>query len=325
MKNLTFEEIKAAAFGTVDIQSGTDGIRFYRFRKAQMDYYKENREDFFRKSKATAGVRLCFMTDSTALKVVYTLEQGSSRKFAHFDVCENEVLVGHFGVEEETAALQTGEVALSEGEKLVELYFPWTAAAVIKEIALSDGATFTPAKRQKTMLTYGDSITQGYDAVYPSFAYATALARYLDADSINRGIGGEIFRPELLSEREDFDPDYITVAYGTNDWSCRAMESFAEHCRSFYAALSEQYPTARIYAITPIWRKDGEEERPIGVPHKALLSIMEDLLWDLPNVTVIAGYPLTPHLPEFFSDRYLHPNDRGFMEYAHQLFREIEK
>lgn len=175
------------------------------------------------------------------------------------------------------------------------------------------------------MLSYGDSITQGYDARYPSMAYAPALARALDADSINRGIGGERFCPALLEEKEIFEPELITVAYGTNDWSARTMEDFAESCRSFYAALSAQYPKAKIYAITPIWRADTEKERPIGVPHAALESIMRELICDLPNVTLIPGYPLTPHLPEFFADRYLHPNDPGFAQYTAALCEAIRK
>ncbi|MBQ7096308.1 MAG: SGNH/GDSL hydrolase family protein [Clostridia bacterium] len=324
MRALNYEEIRSAAFGAVCVRQESDGIHFYRFHQNQMEHYEQNREDFFRKSKATAGVRLSFMSDTTSLKIDYTLIQGSSRKFAHFDVCENGVLVGHFGVEEEGDSKQSGEVLLSAGEKLVEIYFPWSAGAIIASIALSEGATFEPAKRQKTMLSYGDSITQGYDASYPSQAYAAKLAALLDADSINRGIGGEIFRPALLLEKEDFEPDYITVAYGTNDWSCRTMESFAENCRSFYATLSEQYPKSKIYAITPIWRKDGEEERPIGVPHGAMESVIEELVADLPNVRVIGGYPLTPHLSAFFSDLYLHPNDLGFLHYAHALCEEIK-
>lgn len=325
MRVLSFEEIQSATFGAVSIEKQGDGIHFFRFRQAQMDYYKEEREDFFRKSKATAGVRMSFMSDSTRLKIDYSLIQGSSRTFAYFDICENGVLVGHFGVDKEIEKNQSGEVALSAGEKLIEIYFPWSAGAIIKAIFLSEGATFEAAKREKTMISYGDSITQGYDALYPSLAYAPALARMMDADSINRAIGGEIFRPELLIEKEDFEPDYITVAYGTNDWSCRTMESFAENCRRFYATLSEQYPASKIIALTPIWRLDGDQARPIGVPHTALLSIMEDLLWDLPNISLIAGYPLAPHLPEFFSDRYLHPNDLGFTQYAQNLYEQIRK
>lgn len=322
---LTYEQIKSAAFGVVATEEKQDGIHFYRFRPDQEAHYKENRPDFQLKTFATAGVRLSFTTDSPFLEVEYLVESsGSSRKFAYFDVLEDGVLVGHFGVEEKPSALLNEKIALSSKEKKVELYFPWSACVVLKSVGLSEGASFAPYKRGKTMLSYGDSITHGYDAIYPSQAYATKLASLLDADSINRGIGGEIFRPGLLAEKDGFEPDYITVAYGTNDWACRTMESFSENCRRFYAILSEQYPKSKIYAITPIWRKDGEQEKPIGVPHRAMESIIEELVADLPNVRVIGGYPLTPHLSEFFSDLFLHPNDMGFLHYAQNLYEAIK-
>ena len=101
------------------------------------------------------------------------------------------------------------------------------------------------------------------------------------------------------------------------------MDFFRARCRLFYETLSNQYPNAKIYAITPLWRKDGEAEKPIGIPHCQVEELMRSLLADLPNVAVIGGYPLTPHLPEFFSDLYLHPNDQGFTLYAQNLYEAI--
>ena len=71
---------------------------------------------------------------------------------------------------------------------------------------------------KKRILCFGDSISQGYDALYPSNQYTPQLAKLLDAEEYNKAIGGEIFRPELALARDDFEPEYITVAYGTNDW-----------------------------------------------------------------------------------------------------------
>ena len=50
------------------------------------------------------------------------------------------------------------------------------------------------------MLCYGDSISQGYDAVFPSLSYTNQLARHFDAYSVNQCIGGERFVPELLAK-----------------------------------------------------------------------------------------------------------------------------
>ena len=50
------------------------------------------------------------------------------------------------------------------------------------------------------------------------------LADALGAEEVNKAIGGECFFPELAATKEDFQPEYITVAYGTNDWSRKSAE-----------------------------------------------------------------------------------------------------
>ena len=42
------------------------------------------------------------------------------------------------------------------------------------------------------------------------------------------------------------------------------------------------------------------------------------------GVTVIDGRTLTPHLPEFYSDKVLHPNALGFGVYAENLIKAIK-
>ena len=79
---------------------------------------------------------------------------------------------------------------------------------------LDDGATIEGLYRKYKMISFGDSITHGYDAIYPSLSYASQLAQNLDAEQLNKGIGGDIFFPALLDEKDAFEPDFITVAYG---------------------------------------------------------------------------------------------------------------
>ena len=51
--------------------------------------------------------------------------------------------------------------------------------------------------------------------------------------------------------------------------------------------------------------------------------LIRDACAGLPNVTVVSGYNLVPHLPEFFSDGRLHPNDLGFGVLSQSLHREL--
>ncbi len=324
---LTLEQLKTITRGAVSVAEQEGQFRFFRFTEAQQKAYETTSpNDFYRKSFATAGVRLYFRTNSTKLAFDYKFGYGSSREYAYFDLYVNGALEKHFG--SEGNACRGGSILLTfpQGEKTLELYFPWSRSATLSNIELDDDATFEGLTRTHTMISFGDSITHGYDATYPSLSYASQLAQNLDAEQLNKGIGGDIFFPALLDERDPVDPDYITVAYGTNDWSKCPREVFESNCTEFYTRLSAMYPNAKIFAIAPIWRGDGfRKVCGFGSPVTNVYPMIAEICRDLPNVVVINPYNFVPHRPEFFADLRLHPNDIGFGLYAKGVYNEIVK
>ena len=324
---LNLEQIKEIARGAVRIAEDEKGFHFYRFTEAQTEaYLKTSPNDFYKKSFATAGIRLAMKTDSRVFRFDFKTSYGSSREYAYFDVYVNGAFTKHFGCEGNIMMDGSANIALPAGEKTVEIYFPWSRDAVISNVEIDDGATLSGVTRTKKMLTFGDSITHGYDAINPSLSYASQLARMLDAEQVNKGIGGDIFFPALLDEKEPFEPDYITVAYGTNDWSKCPREVFEANCTEFYTRLSALYPNAKIFAITPIWRGDWNRKVcGFGSPVTGIHPVITEICKDLPNVTVINPYNFVPHRKDFYADAYLHPNDIGFCLYAEGLYKEIVK
>ena len=139
------------------------------------------------------------------------------------------------------------------------------------------------------------------------------------------GINPEIFCPDIIAEREKLDPKYITVAYGTNDWSKSKREEFEAGCREFYEKLSAQYPDAKIFALTPIWRGDHKTKESEKGEFMSISRFISEVCEPLVNVTVIEGFDLTPELPEFYSDLRLHPNDIGFLIHGNNLYEKIRK
>jgi lysophospholipase L1-like esterase len=125
-----------------------------------------------------------------------------------------------------------------------------------------------------------------------------------------------------LDEQLPFAPDLITVAFGTNDWSGQTAENFEKNADGFYTKLANLYPNTPVFAILPIWRADWEKVTKAKPFHESR-AILKALAEKHPNFHVIDGMALTPHLPAFFSDLYLHPNDLGFEIYAEELVRRM--
>lgn len=320
---LKLNDIIAITKGVSKVTEENGFFRFFRFTDTQSEaYLKLGRVDFNRKTFASAGVRLAMATDTRKLTFEYRFYSGSSRNVAFFDVYVDGVLKNHFGCEGDEVGGGMADISLPEGTKTVEVYFPWAKRTDIRNVEIDDGATIVPVNRHHKMISFGDSITHGYDALYPSLSYASQISYLLDADALNKGIGGDIFCPDIV-EKEDIEPDFITVAYGSNDWSGQLYESFKVKCREFYKKLSETYPKARIFAISPIWRKDYMKKTKFGFPAYEVDAKIREFCKDLPNVTVINGWNLTPHSKVFYADLSLHPNDLGFCIYARNLYTEI--
>ena len=325
---LTVEQIKAIAKGAVRIEEKNGAVHLFRFTKEQEEAYvgrtTPSGKPLWDKTPATAGIRLEFITNSASLSIeVEEVPASSCNCFVH-DVFVNGKKLASFGENESDKREFSANLALGEGEKEVRIYFPWSAASAIRSLILDDGATITPVQKSKKMLMFGDSITHGYVAIHPSASYASRLTDALDAEAFNKAIGGETFFPELAELSDEIDPDYITVAFGTNDWNKKEKEAFDKNSAAFYEALSRRNPRAKIFVITPIWRADGERLTKVG-EFSYVSEHIERVTADLPNVTVIHGIDLVPHDPCYFGDKRLHPNDEGFAHYFKNLWAEIQK
>lgn len=320
---LTVEQIKSIAVGVARVEENDGKIYLLRFTKEQEELYKITNPDFYKKTFATAGVRLDLTTDSNTLFLEVEESSGSSRKYFNHAIYIDGVRYSELGCKTDTGVF-SGKWTLPEGEKRVTVYFPWSTCSAIKSLELDDGASVAPVKKSHTMLTFGDSITHGYDATSPELSYASKLADALDADSRNKGIGAEIFRPELAELSDGISPDYISVAYGTNDWTACEIEVFKKNCSGFYRALAKNYPTSKIFALTPIWRKDIQSEKKAGEFH-VIAGFIEELAKEIPNMIVINALPFVPEDLGCFSKDGVHPNDRGFVFYADGVINEVKK
>lgn len=318
---LSLPEIKNITFGALSVTSINGEFQFERFEGSA-------KERYVRVGRSTASVVLDFYTDSKNLSFDYHAVKIIDRNHCFFDVYENDVLIAHLG-----KMLEEGEqefsgsysASLSDGRKRIRIYLPNLHEGRISSVCLSDGAYIEPPCNRGTLLMMGDSITHGYDAYFPSLSYANTVIRELDLAGINQAIGGEMFREENLPDKSSFTPDVITVAYGTNDWSWsnKTREECAQNAKRYFSKLRRLYPDARLFYISPLYRGDNGRITTVGDfdgAVKEFSSVAEEF-----GAEVIDGVKLIPHTPEVFEDKYLHPNDLGFTQYAKALLSELEK
>lgn len=332
---LNLSQIKDVTTGAVRIEEDDNGIYFYRFTKHQEELYKGHNESFYNKTFTTSGIQLRFRTNSKTLFLnVETVVSGTrsyfslevfanGKKLGDFNNFSDVELVGDYTKQKFPQGNFSKVFSLGDGEKEVRIYFPWSVKAILKELSLDDGSFVTPVKPHKKMLCFGDSITHGYDALYPGNKYITRLAEALDAEEYNKAIGGERYFPDLAKSKDDFEPDYITVAYGSNDWNKCTREEFTCNCKEFLHNISTAYPNAKIFVITPIWRKDMTESRPFG-DFRSTGEIIREQAAGLENVSVIQGFEFVPQDVSLYADLRLHPNDAGFEHYFNNLLKQVK-
>lgn len=326
---LDLEMIRSVTAGAVRIAEKEDGFHFYRFTQAQEEFYKSY-ANHYPKTFATTGVKLSFRTNSSALSLRISTQHASSRKFYALDVYVNGrflddirnfdelELMRKYTLQEFPQGEQEKEFLLGEGEKEVTIHLPWNIETVLCSLTLDDGASVIPLRSQKKLLCFGDSITMGHDSLHAPRRYTAQLAAYLGCEEINKGIGGERFPPQLAALRDDFTPDIITVAYGTNDWRHSEMETFKRNCREFYINLRNTYPDTPIYAIAPVWRKIWMNEYDCG-PFRQIPELFRAVAQEVPNMTVIDAFEFIPPMTDYFADFTLHPNGAGFDRYFEGL------
>ena len=214
--------------------------------------------------------------------------------------------------------------SLGPGTKDVCLYFPWSVATVVEELSLDNNASLIPMIPEKKLLVYGDSITHGNTTRYSCNHYIPQLARAMNVQVRNKAIAGTTTFPQMAELESPYDPDYVWVAYGSNDWDRHEEAFFAENYRNMMQIIADKYPHAQVLTVSPIWRADQDNrDRRMG-PLSTIEKNILEIAADFPNVTVISGIDLVPHDMQYFADSGLHPNDEGYGFYFQNIWPKVK-
>ena len=301
-------------------------LLFHRFTEQQREVYALESQDWTIKTPCSASATFDFITDSDSIALKFDLYPGSSQRLASFDLYIDGVFyANHYS---DDLSLKLAGFSLPEGQHQVTVYFPWSAQTIVNEVHLSDGASIIPVEKNLKMLCFGDSITQGYITKFPSLSYVNQAARALNAEVVNQGIGGYYFNEATIDDSIcSYQPDIITVAYGTNDYSrYETAQDYAEHTGRYIQKMGQLFPDTPIVGILPPYRNDeNHKARKLYRTYSLddARKILRDHYLALPNGHVVEETGI-PHLPQFFAADYLHPNALGFTIMTQAIVRKLQ-
>ena len=319
MNLLERDDLSDLLTGCIRTERTDTGLRFHRLTERQVDHFEETNESWGIRANCSAGVQLSIVTDSRTLELTGRILPGA-RQYAGVDVEVDGRVIGSHRLDagNETRTISLAEFAMRH-EREITVTFPQSAIPDLDTIEVEDDASVAPPKpKGRRYLAIGDSITQGMNARGSASAYPIQLAKLLNAELLNLGVGGHIFDVDSLDEELPFEPDIVTVAYGTNDWTREiTREDIAETVDAYLRRLSKMVPGADVFVLTPIWREIGNEVRAGGTLVEFSSAIARTAAV-FGNVTIIDGTTLVPNRSDLLPDG-THPNDEGFLHYAINL------
>ncbi len=314
------KDLQKLTRGALRIWEEEGFIRLSRFTEKQHDALGARGYHPFR--EATAGIKFVFTTCGGSISFDFHAEAGCGAiSCVGFDILVNGTLAHHVYKEGLPYDGRVEyEVEKTDAPCKVELYLSNVSIVKLKNIVFPADAA--PLKGSRKLLCMGDSITQGIWSACPSHTYVHALARALDAEGLNQGVGGDMFFAGNLDENLPFDPDIITVAYGINDYYYGKL--FTDAPKAYFEALSRLYGEKDVFVILPIWY--GEETKKVeGHTLEEGRDYIRSIAQGYKNITVINGKDFVPHFPEFyFEESRMHPNDLGYFYYASAIGEAVK-
>ena len=304
----------------------------HRFTDRQIKQYAADSVtdgvDYTLRCRAASNVTVEFITDSDFAALEFEWQDAVGIPYVSIDCMVDGKLAYSFYDEKLSHKFFAFE--LPAGTHEVQIFLSWNSLMILKDLVIGGSAFIKPASEKKLrILTFGDSITQGYVCRHPGMCYVGRMTAKLKAEVLNQAIGGYYFEGAVLSEElSSWKPDLITVAYGTNDYSKRnSAELFEEKMRGFMGKLSEIFPVTPVLGLMPIYRNDvGFASRRLfrDYTHESAMDIIRNVYADFRNVTVMED-TYFPQNKDFFYTDFLHPSDLGFLLYADAVIDKIKE
>ena len=313
--------IKQITVGAVRIWEEERGFCFSRFTEEEEEGWYTCSKVLGDRSKSLCGIRLEFYTDAS--EISFMLATGNKvdvwlNGVYHRTVCFNDVRENG---ETKVQIPLVDQLGAPNAETRVSLWLPHHTGGIVSFLDAKDATYIRPVEFKHRLLFLGDSITQGWNSDRESMGYADRISRVFDAYAVNCSVGGGYFSTAHLGYN-GYNPEAVTIAYGTNDFVNRkSPEELQTNCAAYLDKVKALYPNVPVFVITPIPRHDPEE-RKAGTFEWVRKTIAEEA--SARGMYVIDGFSLFPSDEFYYWDR-VHPNEAGFAEYALALIPQLQK
>ncbi len=297
------------------------------------------REPVWKLAQSPSGARLRFRSNTGSLSIRLEYPQPPGMRNMHaFGQSGVDLYVDgvYHGTATADAEAKPGKVythsffsGRPRQEREITLYLPLYLGVKVLAIGLDPDAGLQrprPFAREKPVVFYGTSITQGGCASRSGMSYQAILGRMLNLDYVNLGFSGNgRGEPEMARAVAEIEASCFVMDFAQNN---PTLESLQEVYDPFLSAVRSRHPDTPILLITPIyaareaWGPDERLEgmrahiRQVGARRiaagDARLQIVEgtDLLGPADGGGLVDG---------------VHPNDLGFQRMAERLAARLGK
>ena len=140
----------------------------------------------------------------------------------------------------------------------VTVWLPCLSPCAVRHVH-GDGTYIAHVASRPLLLVLGDSISQGFVGGDPALLWPTRLARELDLDLLNQGVGGQVFQPGSLAGLSAVvAPARIVVELGANYRYEPCQPSRVEpQIKAFLNEVSSRWPEVPVSVITPLHHLEG--------------------------------------------------------------------
>ncbi|MEZ7929566.1 MAG: SGNH/GDSL hydrolase family protein [Flavobacteriales bacterium] len=179
----------------------SDSLKENRYDRLPISYKKIVREPVWNLSKSSAGMSIRFLSNSKSISVKWTIlndlkmnhmaETGIKGVDLYFKNKDNWQYLNTGrpdGIKNESTLIDN----MSEEMREFKIFLPLYDGVVNIEVGIDSNSVIKkPLKnRNKSIIFYGTSITQGGCASRPGMAHTNIISRKLDLDCINFGFSG---------------------------------------------------------------------------------------------------------------------------------------